>query len=410
MPLLHFKRLSTVPRFREIRRDFGISYILHGLIAALVVATGPATLIFTVGIHAGLTEAQLSSWLFGVFCINGIITIIMSWLYRQPIAFFWSVPGTVLVGPALGHFTFPQVMGTFYASGLVIFFLGWTGWVKPLMQMIPIPIVMAMVAAIFLRFGIDLVHAVPTDIMLASPMILVWLILSIHRRFGEYVPPIIGALVTGCFAAVLLGRFHPTSAASLLLTRPLWQPPVWSWSALVALVVPLVISVLVMSNSQGFAVLHAAGHEPPVDAITLTSGVGSVIAASVGAVSTCLAGPPCAILTMVGERSRQYTGAITVGLLAVAFGLLAPSFTRFMFAAPQAFVAVLAGLAMLRVLQSAFVGAFKGKFTLGSLVTFLVSSSSLNILNIGAAFWGLLAGIAVSWLLERSDFKSGLHP
>ncbi len=29
--------------------------------------------------------------------------------------------------------------------------------------------------------------------------------------------------------------------------------------------------------------------------------------------------------------------------------------------------------------------------------------------NIGAAFWGLLASIAVSWLLEQSDFKAGLR-
>jgi len=190
------------------------------------------------------------------------------------------------------------------------------------------------------------------------------------------------------------------------MARPLWQPPVWSWPAVVALVVPLVISVLVMSNSQGFAVLQTAGHDVPVDAVTLASGIGSIFAAMVGAVSTCLAGPACAILATAGDRRRQYTGGITVGLLAIAIGLMAPGVTRLMLAAPTAFVAVLAGLAMLRVLQGAFVGAFKGQFTLGALVTFLVALSDVNLWNIGPAFWGLLAGIAISWLLERADFKS----
>ena len=59
---------------------------------------------------------------------------------------------------------------------------------------------------------------------------------------------------------------------------------------------------------------------------------------------------------------------------------------------------------MLRVLQAAFVTSFKDRFTLGALVTFLVTVADLGLLNIGAAFWGLLAGIAVSWLLERGDF------
>ena len=42
--------------------------------------------------------------------------------------------------------------------------------------------------------------------------------------------------------------------------------------------------------------------------------------------------------------------------------------------------------------------------TNGALVTFLVSISDLSILNIGSAFWGLLAGLAVSWAVERNDF------
>ena len=77
-----------------------------------------------------------------------------------------------------------------------------------------------------------------------------------------------------------------------------------------------------------------------------------------------------------------------------------------MLATPAAFIAVLAGLAMLRVLQAAFVTAFGGRFTLGALVTFIVTVADLTIFNIGAAFWGLVAGIVVSLLLERPDFTA----
>ncbi len=67
---------------------------------------------------------------------------------------------------------------------------------------------------------------------------------------------------------------------------------------------------------------------------------------------------------------------------------------------------VLGGLAMLRVLQAAFIAAFKDRFTLGALVSFLVTVADLAALNIGAAFWGLVAGFAVSWLLEKHDFST----
>jgi benzoate membrane transport protein len=76
-----------------------------------------------------------------------------------------------------------------------------------------------------------------------------------------------------------------------------------------------------------------------------------------------------------------------------------------MLAAPPAFIMVLAGLAMLRVLQAAFVASFgAGKFTLGALVSLLVTVADIALFNIGAAFWGLVAGYAVARLLEAADF------
>ena len=54
----------------------------------------------------------------------------------------------------------------------------------------------------------------------------------------------------------------------------------------------------------------------------------------------------------------------------------------------------------------AFVASFRDRFALGALVSLLVTVADLPLFNIGAAFWGLVAGIAVSWLLERQDFAT----
>ena len=77
-----------------------------------------------------------------------------------------------------------------------------------------------------------------------------------------------------------------------------------------------------------------------------------------------------------------------------------------MLATPKAFIATLAGLALLRVLERAFAVSFKGRFTLGATVCFLVTVANVPILSIGAPFWGVLIGLAMSWALERSDFKA----
>ena len=171
------------------------------------------------------------------------------------------------------------------------------------------------------------------------------------------------------------------------------------------LVVPLAITVLVVQNGQGIAILTSVGHRPPVDAIAVGCGAASIVSAFVGAVSTCLTGPVNAIISATGERGTQYTAGVMVGFYAMLFGLVAPLVTRLMLSTPPAFIATLAGLAMLRVLQSAFAVAFQARFALGALVTFLVTVAGIPILNIGAPFWALIAGTLVSLVLEREDWR-----
>jgi benzoate membrane transport protein len=388
----------------RLRRDLGPLYAANGLIGLIFAATGPVAVILAVGTQGRLSPAELASWVFGVFFLNGVLTVVACWVYRQPLAFFWTIPGTVLVGPALSHLTWPEVVGAFVATGALILVVGLTGWIRRVMDLIPMPIVMGMVAGVFLRFGTELVRAVSSDVAIAAPMVLVFLLLSARASLGRWIPPIIGALVVGAIAVAVSGRFDPGPVAARWIASPVLQVPQWSVQALVELVVPLAITVLVVQNGQGVAVLRAAGHDAPVNAITIACGAWSLLTAAVGSVSTCLTGPTNALLSASGERSRHYAAGIVCGLLAMVFGLLAPVFTRLMLATPRAFIAVLAGLAMLRVLQAAFVTAFSTRFTLGALVTFVVTVADVTVVNIGAAFWGLVAGIVVSLLLERPDF------
>ncbi len=390
---------------RQFFADFGGAYAASALVAFIFAASGPVAVILAVGARGGLAESDLASWIFGSFFVNGLLSIAFCALYRQPLVFFWSIPGAVLVGPALGHLSFQEVIGAYLATGVLMLALGLSGWVRRAMEAVPMPIVMGMVAGVFLRFGLDLVHALRDEFLVAAPMVAAFLVLSVWQAAGRRVPPLIGALAAGAVAIAVLGKFTPGGGALFGFAAPNLYAPAFSWQAMVELVVPLAITVLVVQNGQGVAVLTAAGHQPPVNAVAAACGAWSLVAGLVGTVSTCLTGPVNAILSASGERHRQYSAGIAVGVLALAFGALSPFFTRLLLATPKAFIAALAGLAMLRVLQTAFSVSFGGKFTLGALVTFLVTVADVPIFGIGAAFWGLVFGFAASWLLERKDFS-----
>ena len=395
------KPVVPLPRPQRVVSDFGASYAASAIVAFLFAASGPVAIILSVGARGGLSESDIASWIFAAFCLNSVISLAFTLAYRQPLIFLWSIPGAVLVGPALGHLSFPEVIGAFIATGLLMLVLGLSGWVRRAMESVPMPIVMAMVAGVFLRFGIDLVLAFRDALWIALPMTIAFL--AFH--FIKKVPPLIAALAAGALAIAILGQFKPPAGALFALAAPNFYVPQLSWTAMVELVVPLAITVLVVQNGQGIAVLDANGHKAPINAITAACGVGSIVTGLFGAVSTCLTGPVNALLSSSGEKSRHYTASLFFCVIAFAFGLLAPFFTRVLLATPPAFIATLAGLAMLRVLQTAFTASFGGKFSFGALVCFLVTVADVPIFRIGAPFWGLVLGLAASWLLERDDLK-----
>ena len=391
--------ILPLPGFARVAADSGGVYAASAVVAFLFSTTGPVAIILSIGAAGGLTESDISSWLFGGFFLNSIISLGFSIAYRQPLVFLWSIPGAVIVGPALAHLSFVEVIGAFLVSGVVMLLLGLSGWVRRAMDAIPMPIVMAMVAGVFLRFGVGLVHAFVDDLAIALSMTVTWLALSVWPRLK--MPPLIGALVVGAVVIAVEGSFKSPAGALFGFAAPNVYAPRFSWPALVELVVPLVITVLTVQNAQGIAILTNNGHRPPTNAITVACGVGAFVTGLVGAVSTCLTGPVNAVISNTGEKHRQYTAGVLVAILAMAFGLLAPFFTRLLLGTPPAFIATLAGLAMLRVLQSAFTASFGGRWTFGALVCFLVTVADVAILRIGAPFWGLVLGVAAARLLER---------
>ena len=386
-------------------KQFPLNEVANALVALLFAASAPVAIILSAGSRGGLDEVALASWIFAAFAVNGAITIGMSLAYRQPLAFFWTIPGTVLVGAGLQTLTISELIGAYLLTGLMLLTLGLTGWIKLAMERLPMPIVMGMVAGVFVEFGLDWIRAFETDFFLVAAMTAVFFALAAIPNAQQFMPPMIGVLVIGILVLFLQDSAVTTQLYDgPVLAAPRLFLPEFSLAATLELVLPLTITVIATQNAQGIIILRSAGHSPPVNSLTAMCGAGSLVAALFGCVSTCLTGPSNALLVSSGAKERQWIGGVILGVIAILFGAFAPAVTNLLIATPTAFLSTLAGLALLRTLQSAFQISFGEGFTSGALVAFLVTFAGLPILNIGSPFWGLVFGVITSLLIERQSF------
>ena len=82
-------------------------------------------------------------------------------------------------------------------------------------------------------------------------------------------------------------------------------------------------------------------------------------------------------------------------------GLAAASFVQILGALPHELVVAIAGLALFGPLMGGMTAMLKEpKDIEAALVTFLVTASGLSLYGVGAAFWGLCAGLAL-WGVKR---------
>jgi benzoate membrane transport protein len=399
------------PTLGEIAGGVRGHHLANALVSFLFACTGPVALILTVGIAGDLKPAEIASWISVAFGLGGLITFAMSVLYRQPLAMAWTIPGTAIVGAGLLKFPYDEIVGAYVVTGALMLALGLSGAFKKIMDWMPQPIVMAMVAGLFLKFGLLAIDGFDKAPIVAVAATAGFVLFSLVRPLGRFVPPVVAALAAGAVAIGLLGGFAPREGASGLFADPIFFVPKFSEAALLDLVLPLLISVVVLQNAQGIGILRMSRHDPPPNMVTTVCGAGTIIFGLFGSVCTCLTGPANALLASSGEPKNHYIGALIWAGFAIMFGLFAPGITSVALAVPDAFIYVIGGLAMLRVLQQSLSAAFGGKFAAGAVVCMVVTMTELIpearfvLLGIGAPFWGLAFGILTSLLLEPADFR-----
>lgn len=102
------------------------------------------------------------------------------------------------------------------------------------------------------------------------------------------------------------------------------------------------------------------------------------------------------------DPRRRWIAAFSSGWIYLLLAALSAALVTLVAAAPAGLLEAVAGLALLSTLASSISAALsEPSERIGAVVTFLMAASGLSFLGIGAAFWALLAGLLVRWLLRR---------
>jgi benzoate membrane transport protein len=394
---------SRPPGFAELAAAFNRLSIAGGTVAALFATTGPLVLILAVAQAGNLDRVETTAWIFAGYGFGGVFSILFSWLYRLPLGIAWSIPGTAMLLASIGHLSFSEVIGAYLVCGVLIALIGTSGWVGWVMDRLPVAVVMGMVAGVFLPIGLKVVTGFAISPPLAAITVTGFLVVSIVPALKRVIPPVLGALIAGTIGVTVLGAAPDIVIPDEWTATPVVFAPSFTVRGLTELVVPLLVSVIAIQNLQGFTVLREAGHKVPGNALTVICGYGTLIMGMFGSVPTVVTGPANAMMIAAGAKpEHRYAAGMTFGILIGLFGLFAPVTTAVAMALPAAFIAVLGGLAIFPILGQSFQSAFSGSTPVGALTSFMVTVSGITLFNIGAAFWGLVFGYAVAWLLRET--------
>ncbi len=373
--------------------------LISSATAAVIVGFASTILVVIEGARAvGANPAQQAS-VAAILCFAmAAASFILAFRARMPIMVAWSTPGAVLLATSAAGITFPQAIGAFVLAGALTVL---TALITPLSRAIermPASIAAAMLAGVLLRY----VLGVPTA-ALGSPALVMPLILAFFAlRFvvPMYAVPVIVAL--GLLIAGLTGAFD--QGVTLAVTPLTFDWPEWNPQVLISLGIPLYLVTMASQNLPGFAVLRANGYAPPVSACLLVTGIGSILSAPFGSHAINLAAITASLVAGPDahpDPAQRWKMIYPYTVLYVVFGLAAGTFVSMLGALPKELVTAIAGLALFSPLMGGISAMMKEPREIeAALVTFLTTASGITLFGIGAAFWGLLAGL-ILWGAQR---------
>lgn len=372
-----------------------ISIPVSAFVAAIVGFGGTLAIVIAAAKAVGATQVETASWVTALCLAMAIESLWLSWRTKMPVITAWSTPGVALIAASTG-FSMGEAVGAFVVTAVLLIATGLFGPLTKLIARIPASVASGMLAGIVVTFAINAVKTVPLDPRLILPLVAAFFVI---RLFNPALSVLL-VLIGGGLAAFLTGRVGGLPApelSSLTLVMPQFTA-----AAIIGLALPLYLVTMASQNLSGLAVLRAAGYHPEPGPLIGVTGLFSLLTAPFGASTTNLAAISAAICTgpdVHPDPAERWKTGPFYALAYLVFALFGASLVAIFAVLPQSLIALVAGLALMAPLANALSIALKDEDErMAATVTFAVTASGLTLFGVGAAFWGLIAGLVVLFL------------
>ncbi|MCE5981363.1 benzoate/H(+) symporter BenE family transporter [Pseudomonas sp. LF19] len=379
--------------------DSSPSAVVAGFIAMLTGYTSSLVLMFQAGQAAGLTTAQISSWIWALSIGMAICSIGLSLRYRTPITVAWSTPGAALLITSLGGVSYGEAIGAYITCAVLVVICGMTGSFERLVKRIPASLASALLAGILFKIGSEIFIAAQHRTALVLGMFFSYLLIKrVSPRYSVLAALVVGTALSGAMGLLDFSGF------SLEVATPVWTTPSFSLAATISIGIPLFVVAMTSQNMPGVAVLRADGYQVPASPLISVTGLASLVLAPFGSHGINLAAISAAICTgphAHEDPNKRYTAAVWCGIFYGIAGVFGATLAALFAALPKELVLSIAALALFgSIMNGLTVAMNEAKEREAALITFMVTASSFTLFSIGSAFWGIVAGVLTLMILN----------
>ena len=396
-------------RAMQFFKDLSLSAFVAGFVAVLVGFTSSVAIVFQAAQSFGATPAQITSWIWALGLGMGLCSLVPSLLLRKPVMVAWSTPGAAVLATAgaAGSFSMGEAVGAFMVCSVLVILVGATRALERVADRIPMEIASALLAGVLARFGIQAFAAAQTALPLVLLMVGTYLVA--RRMAARYA--VVVTLVVGILWVLITGQMA-WSMEPVRLAMPVFVAPQWSVSAIVSLAIPLFVVTMASQNLPGMAVIRASGYELPVSRLITMTGWASLVLAPFGAFALNFSAITAAICMgpeAHEDRRKRYTAAASCGAIYIVIGLFGALVTGLLTSFPKELVVAIAGIALLSTIGNGLASALRDeRHREPALITFLVTLSGITLMDIGSAFWGVVAGSLALFVQQYKQSRSAL--
>ena len=380
--------------------------IIAGTVASITGTAATTAIFLSAFVAIGATQAQTVSMVAIMLVFYGSLSILLSWRFKMPLSVVWSTPGAALLaGSSVTGIGFNNAMGGILVCGLLLALTGLWPKLGEIVSAIPKSIASAMLAGVIFSFCVAPFAASADYPMLVLPVIAVWLILY-------WLAPVWASPVAIVLAFTLIGLNQglSVSAADWLITVELVQPS-FNLASIFTIALPLYLVAMASQNIPGIAIMNSYGYKVPFRASLTTTGLGTVVASFLGGFVMNLAAITAALNANEQahkDPSKRWLASVSGGVVYWIFATFTGIAVAFVYQTPRDLLLAASGLALLPTIVNAFnVMVETASERLPAVITFLIASSGAAFFSVGAAFWAILAGLAVIQLLKlKKPFRA----